>query len=195
MKVDFKFNAIILMWTLVAGLVGLVGVGATGFYYGSGYLKSLSKEADHAKIDAEVSADEISRLKKLQSFMSNNKFIIDRVNSVTTDTTDFQYQNKIVNDLKVLSTKAGINIIGYNFEQTETTATTSASTPKDAKSSGLKTVRLSITLATPLQYDSLVRFMKASEQNLTRLQITDITLAPDANNPTLLQNPTIAIQG
>ena len=143
-------------------------------------------ETDHAKIDADLSRTELQRAKSLQSYLDQNKSAIEKTNSVVSDTKTYQYQNQIVNDIETYASKAGVIVLGYSFPQD-----TAAAKPD---STGLKSVSASLTLQTPLSYANYLRFLKYIEQNITKMQITNLGLTPDEDNANNIKSTSITLK-
>lgn len=173
-------------WLLISAIILLViGVGA-GSWLMQSMLNGQVVETDHAKIDADLSRTELQRAKSLQSYLDQNKSAIEKTNSVVSDTKTYQYQNQIVNDIETYASKAGVIVLGYSFPQD-----TAAAKPD---STGLKSVSASLTLQTPLSYANYLRFLKYIEQNITKMQITNLGLTPDEDNANNIKSTSITLK-
>lgn len=185
-KRKFELNSRLVSRVLIGLIVLLViGIGA-GSWFLQKTLTERATETDHTKIDAELSQTELQRAKSLEIYLNQNKAAVEKAQSVVAETKTYQYQNQIVNDIESYAAKAGVSILGYSFP-----VDTSAAKP-DA--SGLKTVGATLTLKNPVDYVSYLKFLKYIEQNVTKMQITDITLTPDRNNPNQVDSPTVGLK-
>lgn len=194
MKLKLASNAILAMWGLVAAIIAVLGLTAAGFYYAAGYLRTLSVEADHAKIDAEISADEINRLKKLQSFMNSNRLLIARAENVTATGSNNTYQNKLVNDINTMASAAGVTIMGYSIDAPSSKTLSDSTNNKSAVPEGVEAVRIRLTLSDSVNFTSFLRFLRAIEQNLTRMQVTEVVLSPKDESPVFISEPSLTLQ-
>jgi hypothetical protein len=180
-----SFSAVTLSWIFI-GLISLTLVG-TGF--GCWYLQKLLAaeriSADHAKIDASISASELQKAHNLQIYLSNNKEHIEKAAAVVAETKTYQYQNQIVADVNQFASIAGVTVLGFDFP-VQTTAKPAAK--------GVKTIQATVTLQNPVPYENYLRFLKLIEQNLTKMQITDISITPDEKVIGRINNPTVGLQ-
>lgn len=153
-------------------------------------LKNFSSEVSQITANADASEDSIQTLQKIQQELLINKDSIERASEIVAESQSYQYQDQIVTDLNDYANKAGITISNIDFETSSTAAgattppaaTTSPSSPAaTAAPAGVKSTIANITLKNPVNYESLLRFIKHIEQNLTKMQISNITMAKDTN--------------
>lgn len=174
---------------LIASLVLLV-IGAFGSFYAFSWILSKTVQAtDHAKIDAELSRNNIDRLKKLQVDLTNKKDIVLRAQNIVAQSTTYQYQDQIVADLNAYADRAGVSVVGYDFKATVATKPSTTQAP-----SGVKTTAASVTLNGPMEFERLLKFLKAIEQNLTKMQVSSVGISRDDKNPSLVNSPTIGLE-
>ena len=81
---------------------------------------------------------------------------------------------------------AGVTILGFEFPIIPTTA--------QKATTGPKSIAATVTLQNPVEYTNYLKFLRLIEQNLTKMQITDITVAPDTKVPGQINNPVIGLQ-
>ena len=180
-----SFDAVFLSWLFI-GLIGLVLLGAgVGCWQLQKLLASERLAADHAKIDARISADELQKAHNLQVYLENHKADVEKAATVVAETKTYQYQNQIVEDINRYAGVAGVTILGFDFPLQKTAV---------PKAGGVKTIQANVTLQNPVPYDNYLRFLKLIEQNLTKMQITDITITPDTKVIGQINNPTIGLQ-
>lgn len=178
------FDAVTLSWLLI-GSIGLILVGAgVGCWQLQKILTSERLAADHASIDATISSSELQKAHNLQIYIGNHKEQIDKAATVVAETKTYQYQNQIVADVNEFASIAGVTVLGFDFP-VQTTAPTIK---------GVKTIQATVTLQNPVPYDNYLRFLKLIEQNLTKMQITDISITPDEKVFGRINNPTVGLQ-
>ncbi len=210
-----KLNAVTLKYILIIGIIPLIGGSAFVVYSLFGTLEQKSKEASHAAIDSEVGTENIDHLQDLAAELQKNKDVATRAASIVADSRQYRYQDQIVNDINTYAKAAGVTILGFDFSEggsnsesggtttgsdnstTSGSNTNQATTPQTttqtpAAAPGLKTVNASIQLDSPIPLTNFLIFLKYIEQNVTKMQITGVTLTP-ADNPSLITNPTINI--
>jgi hypothetical protein len=151
-------------------------------------LNERARATNHKKIDAEIGRDTIDRLRFLDTYIQDNKSTIDRAASIVANSKQYSYQNQIVTDINTLASRADVSVLGYSF-----------ATKSQQKSShivaGLKTITVDLTLKSPLPYSNFLRFLKAIEQHLTKMQVSGVSLTPDqGGSGSNIANPTIGLE-
>ena len=172
-------------------LIGLMLLGVAGIVGGSWYLQGLLSdkvlETSKTKSLANQSGENLQQAQVLKSYLARNDDQVKKTALIVAETTFYQYQNQIVEDLTRYANAAGVTIVGFDFPQ-------SISTAKIDKTTGLKSLTATITLTGPTTYQGYLTFLKLIEQNLTKMQITDIALTPDQSNLSLITSPTVGIE-
>ncbi|EDK72608.1 hypothetical protein TM7_0248 [candidate division TM7 genomosp. GTL1] len=177
---------------ILLGTIGLMILGAIiGFSTVDGALRQSATETNHAQIDATVGRDTIDQLRFLDTYVQKNQTTIERAASIVADSRQYSYQNQIVADINTYAARAGVSVLGYSFEST-------LQQKSSKRVAGLKTIDASVTLKSPILYDNFLRFLKAIEQNLTKMQVSGVSMSPDptnareVSNPTIVSRPTVA---
>lgn len=142
-------------------------------------LQKVAVDVSHINADATASQNNIQTLQRIQQKLTNDKDVIDRTNSIVAESQSYQYQDQILADLKDYASKAGVTITTIDFSSPTTTPGTPptgapATTPAPA---GVKSTSVSITLKNPIDYNNLLRFIASIEQNLTKMQISKVSLS------------------
>jgi len=178
------FDAVTLSWIFI-GLITLTLVGAgLGCWQLQKILSAERLIADHARTDATISVDELQKAHNLQLYLNNHKEDVEKAAAVVAETKTYQYQNQIVEDVNQFASIAGVTVLGFDFPAQPTTAATK----------GTKTIQAIVTLQNPVPYENYLRFLKLIEQNLTKMQITEISITPDTKVIGRINNPTVGLQ-
>lgn len=183
--------AVLMTYSLSAALVTLAIATAFGIYFGQSKLSDYALSANHAKIDTEVNEQNILNTRKLEIAMKAQRDNIARAAAVVADSKYYKYQDQMVNDLNQYATQAGITILSFDFTQA------TASKPGSASStagSGLKTVKTNLSLKSPLLYKNYYKFLRLIENNLTKMQVAEITLSNSLQNPEMVVAPNITVE-
>jgi hypothetical protein len=185
-KSDKKLTAVTLSWILI----GLIILSVVGAFAGAWYLGTLLKE-DVVSVrtlehEAATNTANLNNARILREFIANNKDDINKASAIVADTKTYQYQNQVVQDVTHFANIAGVTILGFDFPITRTVAKPSAS--------GVKSIAANITLQNPVSYTSYIKFLKLIEQNLTRMQITNISITPDPETIGLISNPQVGLE-
>lgn len=182
--IQLKKDASLVSWLLIAAII-LVSV---AIIMGSWFIqKRLSHEVElttEAKERAVQSSSDIQKAAQLQSYLKSHAEEVARATSIVNDTKAYQYQNQIVEDINRYAASAGVTILGFDFPIV----------PSASKATGVKTLDAIITLQSPVQYTSYLTFLKLIEQNLTKMQITEMKLKAHSTNPEFIDAQTLAIQ-
>lgn len=166
--------------SLSASLFLIILVAAAGFYIVNNGLRSLATDVSHATADASASRTTITTLQQLQEKLEANREVIQRASNIVAESQSYQYQDEIIRDLNNYAAAAGITITNFNFDTQQATGNQDQSGQTGAQStappSGINSTLVSVTIQNPVSYDNLLRFFYSIEQNLTKMQITNIAL-------------------
>lgn len=166
-------------------VIAALAVAAAFISYGA--LKQTAVTVSHTNIDANASQNNLRILQQLQDKLRQEKENVTRAGSIVAESQSYQYQDQIIADLNDYAGKAGVEITNIDFSAT-TIAPTQAGGPSQSAApslpppSGVKSTTVSVALKNPLNYVSLLRFLNFIEQNLTKMQISKVSLAKDATN-------------
>lgn len=176
----------ILMGVLFLAVI-LVG---TGFYFANKQLQAQATKTNHSKIDSELVEDEINRLKILRTYLSANQSKLQRASEVVAESQLYSYQNQVIDDINTYAQRTGLTILAFDFPPTPTKLPAGA----PALPAGLKKITLNVSVNGPIPYSNFMRFVRSIEQNLTKLQVTSLTLTPDEQNRNNLTDSSIGLE-
>lgn len=195
-----SFNAVTMRAALVAILI-IILLSMTGiFYLAYASLQKIAEEVSQTQAQAEASDARVQNLIILQKQLEDNSLAFDRAQQIVAESKSYQYQNQIINDLTHYADQAGLSITSFTFQDeavakspssTQSTSTTTdasstnsseASSDSDntavpTPSSSLKSTQVSIQLSESVSYQSLLHFLHLIEQNLTRMQVSGVSMA------------------
>lgn len=179
-------DSITLRWILIGAIVLFVGGSVAGTWYMQTLLENQMAETNRIKAEDENSSQSLAQAQALKIYLENNKADTEKTAKIVAETTTFKYQDQIIQDITRYASAAGLTVLGFNFNQ---------STGAAAKSTnGLNSISAVVTLQNPVPYNRYLTFLKLIEQNLTKMQITDITITPEKSNPNLINNPTVTLE-
>ncbi len=187
MKKYFSSPAIIMNYVLGSSLIVLIIAAGAAIYYGQTRLSDFARSANHVKIDTEVNELNILQAKKLENAMKEQRENAARAAAVVADSKYYTYQNQIVNDLNNYARIANITILGFNFS-TNTTAN------KQKVAAGPKTVTATISLKSPMPYDDYFHFLQLIENNLTKMQVSELTIQSELRNSGMIAASSIQVE-
>lgn len=175
-----SLNAVSLRLMLVVGMIVILAASAALFWVIAGTLRDVAVTTNHTKKDAEVSANTVENLERIQDTLENNKEVVDRTNRIVAESQSYQYQDQIIKDLNDYARSTGVSITNIDFSSAAETGSSSGSEENKSSSStisGVNSVSANITLNTPVNYTSLLRFLNSIEQNLTKMQVSKVNVA------------------
>lgn len=178
-------NVFKLRFVLAGIILLLIGVIITAIILLQGLLKDQVVLTDHMKIDADVSEQEILKLKKLESELSKKQDVVERAKQIAASVDQYQFQDQVINDLTVYAQRSGFGISSFDF--TQSTGQKPGTVPSDKTS-------FVVNLTSPIPYDRFLQFIHAVELNLTKIQIISVTLSPNTKNTSEILNPTINLE-
>lgn len=173
---------------LLISIALVIIAGGVIFYFANTSLRQVATSVSHKVADAQASGSTLDNLKKIQAFLDEQKSTIDRVNSIAADSQSYQYQDQIIVDLNTYASNAGIVITSINFTAADAAAATppasgAAATPDPATPSApIKSTFVSVSIQSPVDYENLLRFIKSIEQNLTKMQISSVSMSKGAES-------------
>lgn len=185
-KKKSPLSAIGLRRIFITSIIFMIILLIFGFSWLSQRLEDQHREADHAKIDAEIARSNVAQLQQLRTYIDDNQATINRAEAIVSEAS--QYQHQVIRDIDTFASQTGVTVQGYNFESAEGggASTTAAS--------GTIATNVTVTLKNPVSFTNYMRFLKAIEQNLTRMQVTGVSISPDGNDPHLVSNPQIGLE-
>lgn len=178
MKFVKSLTAIRLRLILSTSLVVMALLGGSLVYFANSYLSGIATEVSHASVDASASKNNVTTLEKIKAILDTNKDVVQRASGIVAASKSYQYQNQIITDLNDFAARTGVTITNVNFGSSAASgASGGAQTTPSPSVGGLNTTSATITLATPVNYYNLLHFLRAIEQNLTKMQVSRVSLS------------------
>ena len=169
-------------------LLGVIAVLVIGLGAGAWWVLTLLADrvhqTDHLKIDADITSTELQQLKNLEKQLVEQEDIVGRAKEIAASTALYRYQDQVVADITSYASRYGIKISAFDFSAAQNAKT---------DTTGAKKTPFTLTLKGPIDYTTFIRFLQALEHNLTKIQVTRLTLSPD-KNPTNISNPNIGLE-
>lgn len=177
-----KIDASKLRIILASSIILLIGISIGLFLFFRGQLVGYAEQVKTANTKASVSQSDINMLENLQKELDSNQVAVNRAKNIVADSQNYKYQNQIIDDITTYAKKANVTISGYGFTTDSTAGTTgSSATGGPAAPTGLKSVGVSVGIKSPVDYESIIRFIHYIEANLTKMQVSGISLTGDGS--------------
>ncbi|MGB3023881.1 MAG: hypothetical protein WBB39_03710 [Candidatus Saccharimonadales bacterium] len=187
--IKISFNARSLQYVLISlCILSTCGVAAAYIIAGD-IVKAKTIETNHAQIDAEVAQDEITRLQKLHIYLENNREEIEKASEIVADSQLYQYQNQAIEDITAYAAQAGIPILGFDFTGTANSPSSNTNNPIPLKQTSIR-----VRIAPNIPYESFYRFITSIEENITKMQLTNVTISPNSSNSLYVDCQTIEVK-
>jgi hypothetical protein len=162
---------------LSASLLVITGIGVTIFSLAHSNLQQVATDVSHVVVDSDASQNNLTTLETVKKTLAINQDVITRASDIVADSQSYQYQDQIVTDIGGYANRAGIGITNIDFSAAKAAAPSSPTAATPAAPLGVKTTSVSVTLKNPVDYNSLLRFIESIEQNLTKMQISKVSLS------------------
>ena len=185
-------------------LIGLV----VDFIFVTNFLKTEATKSGFLRAQADATDNDITKLKSANIWLKKNNDVVKRTNAIVAESKLYQYQNQIIKDFDSYGQQTGIPILGYSFTPAGTPAagTAAAAPPPSSAATTLpaagttakappsvNSTTVTVTFGESVSYDGFLNMLKLLEQNVTQMQVTDISLTPDTKNPKMITNPNITV--
>jgi hypothetical protein len=190
MKRNKPMTATKLRLYLSISLFMIVLLAVAALYFVNDKLQTYATEVSQVAAQAQESQNNVQSLQRIQQELTDNKSVIERTRDIVADSKSYQYQDQIIKDLNDYAKQSGITITNMDFTAT---ASTTAPTTSTAAPTGVKSTSVSVTLKNPVGYISLLRFIRSIEQNLTKMQVSRVSLSKSENNQVTSEALTIEV--
>lgn len=169
---------------LVGSIALLLVVSILGFWFFRSQLFAYAALVNKDAQDANTSSNDITILQRLEKQLEDDKVAVNRAKNIVADSKSYQYQNQIINDLNAYAKASGVSIASYSFTSDAAAAGASSSTAAGAQPTqaattptGLKSTSVTVSISNPVNYQAIMRFIHSIELNLTKMQLTGVSLA------------------
>lgn len=172
-----------------------VGVVIAGKHFLGNYATEVSKVTTKSK-STQKSLDNLAEAKRT---LKDHKKITEKAKNIVAQSKSYKYQNQVISDLNTYASQTGVSIQSFAFID----AAASKEKPKTKSSTdiaGVGSARITISLDSPLPYDNLMRFLSLMELNVTRMQVTALSISAadvpeeESNGKSWVNVPTITIE-
>jgi hypothetical protein len=184
-----NFKATTLQYVFAGIIVLLLGIVVGVFLLAQQAMSRQFLATDHARIDAELVQEEIVRLQQLKTNLENDNETVEKTERIVAESQQYEYQDQVVNDINSYARQYGIDVISFDFGA-KPGPTTNSSSGGSAQQKSI----VQIQLNEDITYEAFLKFIKSIEQNITKMQLTGISIQPNTKNPQLIQGPSLEIE-
>lgn len=174
-------------WTLTAIVVLLAGGVVVANWKLGEALNHKVSTTNELKAEARQSDSNLAQAKSLEVYENNHQQDIKKAADLVAESKTYQYQNQIINDINNFAGKSGIRVLGYIFPD-NSLAGAKQTVP------GLKSIPVTVNLPSPMRYTDYLDIIRQIESNKTKMQITNISVAPHDLQSGYVSTPSIELE-
>jgi hypothetical protein len=160
---------------VILGLLIIALIGGSTFV--AVRLIGRSTVANHAEIDASVSANDPQRLEALKQYLASNATAVSQTAALTAGLGKYD-QSRIVAAINSYAKNAGVTISGFDFSGTASNGGTPLTAP-----SGAANGTFNVTLGSPVAYSHFIVFLRLLENGLMPATVTSGTVTSSSDTP------------
>lgn len=168
---------------LSIGIVVIIIIAGVGFWFFQSSLAQYARKVSEDRQTAESSSKDLTTLQKLKTQLEEDSVAVNRAEKIVAETTYYKYQNQVIEDINAYAKLASITIEGYAFDSGNQSAggTAASGSPAAVPSAQAiagapKTTSISVSVKNPVSYKSLLQFIHSLEANLTKMQLTGVSI-------------------
>ncbi len=159
---------------LIVALLLALGAQALVTAIGQRFLANSSVSVTEAVTLASSSQETLDSLSRADDHLTEKRATVDRATRILAGE---NYQAQIIRDITRYAEQTGIHIRGFSFQSGESiTDENSTSIPNTA------TETVTLSLETPVDYATILRFVKLAEGNLLQLNLQSLNLSSGASD-------------
>lgn len=174
-------------------LLLVVGVSA-GVYLADKQLNAIATDTARLRAQVEISDKQLSAYQLTKQKVDSLSYVEELAGKVLPEE---QEQSLTVAEISQFALRARLAVEDITFVDTEKTAVTKGKAgDKKTKSTipkGVSVIPMSIKFQDGSRYDYLLEFLRSVEDNRRKMQVTNISLTPDADNRALLKSVTVEL--
>jgi len=161
---------------LLCSIALILAISSVGYWFFHTQLIAYAEQVSVATAEANQSSNDTSTLQRLKKELEDDKVAVNRAKSIVADSKYYQYQDQIIKDINAYAKASGVEVSAFDFGTPATGASDTATPAPTLSTNGLKSTRVTVSLNNPVNYKNAIRFIYAIEQNLTKMQLSGISL-------------------
>lgn len=185
---------------LTLALIAIVGLGVALHLTVGNMVQNYAVSVNKKSSEAASSDERLRQLSSLKSNLEKHKKTMQRVSHIAAEQESYNYQDQVIQDLERYAQRSGISISSISFSGGSSStsgsapaaaapaapATSGAAAPAEGApagavaqpaASGASPTLITLTPKTPMSYDGFIKFLHAVENNLTRMQVSNLAIA------------------
>lgn len=188
---SLKLNAKLLRILLIVLMFVVLIAGITGFIFALDWLRAYAVKTSELDAQANAGSKNLQILLSQKTTLAELEPIVQKAHKIVAESQSYSYQNEIISDLNQYAKDSGVFITGYSFDTIPDTTVATPGSAGDLQTTvsglpaGIRATTVNVSLASPTRYNSAMKFIQQIEQNVTKMQIGNISMtrANDENAP------------
>lgn len=165
--------------TLGTFVVLIIVITGVGFYFTQDLLTKQAAEVNSIILTSMAGSGDSQSVTELQKAIKDMQPAVEKANAIITPSAS--YTEQIISSLNKIASQSGVVIADYSFADSST-AKTGAAAPTPSTIGGVQIKSATVTITNPVQYSSLLKFIRLIETNLPKMQISGINVARDTSS-------------
>lgn len=169
----------------------LASIAAT--YFGQSFLRANSESVIQAVSTEFSSKNRLEQLQKAEEELKKHSESIVKSKQIASSGEGFAYQQQLIDDINRYAARAGITVTGYSFSEGGASGAVAQATPTPAAPAapgagaggpaGMSKVSVSVSFVSPIDYNTLMRFLTILETSLPKINAQSIQINRSESNP------------
>lgn len=180
-----KINASLIRFALIGSIILAIAFFSTAVWWLNDRLREFNLNANHAKIDAELSQQDAGNLLLLRSTLDNRKDVVQLASELVASPERSKYQDQIISDIKNYASRHNLKVSTVTF----ILATNKAKAP-----TGTTLIPFTLSLSGVVPYNKFLNFLRDMEDNIPKVRVTSLNISPDSKNPSSITAPTFNME-
>jgi cell division protein FtsB len=167
-------NPIAIRILLVSLSIFLIAIQAGAVVLGKQYLGNYATSVAEISAKSKDTQESLDSLARAERELEAQKDIVNKAKNIVAESKSYKYQNQVIGDLNSYAKQTGVVIKSFAFADPSVKADVKKST---AAIAGISSTPVIMQLESPIPYDILMRFIALIENNVTRMQITELAIS------------------
>jgi len=175
----------VLRGALVAIIVATIGV----LYVGNQRMVTVAHDTAKLRAQVRANADQITAYTRTQVKVESLDYVDELANKVLPAEKE---QSAIIAEVSEFALRSSLPIEQITFVETSQ-STGKAAKGKLAIPKGVEVIPVTIQFQTGSRYTDVLDFLRTVESNRRKMQVTDISITPDADDRTILSQVSVSM--
>lgn len=159
-------------------------------FVGNKKLTSVAVETTRLKAEAEATKQQVATYEDTKAKVESLDYVDELAAKVLPADKE---QSAILAEVSEFALRSGLTISQIAFSDTSDSQQAAGSGTKGATPNGVQVIPVTIQFAEGSRYDAVLDFLKTAEGNQRKMQVTDISITPDADNRQIFSDVSVSM--